>query len=59
MLHKSNVALTRARKKFIFVASILFFQAFPMTEKALITQIPFDKLQKIPGVKLLYQDSES
>ena len=39
-----NVALTRARKKFILVASTLFFQAFPTTEQALIAQIPFEKL---------------
>ncbi len=37
-----NVAITRARKKFIFVGSVLFFQAFPKTEKELITQMPFE-----------------
>lgn len=39
-----NVALTRSRKKFIFVASPLFFQSFPPAEKALIAQMPFEKL---------------
>lgn len=38
-----NVALTRSRKKFIFVASPLFFQSFPPAEKALIAQMPFEK----------------
>jgi superfamily I DNA and/or RNA helicase len=38
-----NVALTRARKKFIFVASAFFFQSFPTTENALIAQMPFEK----------------
>ncbi|MGA8165288.1 MAG: DEAD/DEAH box helicase [Waddliaceae bacterium] len=37
-----NVALTRSRKKFILVASTLFFQSFPMTEKTLIAQTPFE-----------------
>lgn len=37
-----NVALTRARKKFIFVASAFFFQAFPRTERELIAQMPFE-----------------
>lgn len=37
-----NVALTRSRKKFIFVASDLFFQSFPRTEKELIAQMPFE-----------------
>lgn len=37
-----NVALTRSRKKFIFVASPLFFQSFPTTEKALLSQMPFE-----------------
>lgn len=37
-----NVALTRSRKKFIFVASPLFFQSFPMTEKELIAHFPFE-----------------
>lgn len=37
-----NVALTRSRKKFIFVASAFFFQAFPKTERALIAQMPFE-----------------
>lgn len=39
-----NVALTRARKKFIFVASSFFFQSFPKTEKELIAQMPFENL---------------
>jgi Lhr-like helicase len=37
-----NVALTRSRKKFIFVASAFFFQSFPTTEKELIAQMPFE-----------------
>lgn len=37
-----NVALTRARKKFLFVASTLFFHSFPMTEKELIAHFPFE-----------------
>ena len=37
-----NVALTRARKKFILVASAFFFQSFPRTEGELISQIPFE-----------------
>lgn len=37
-----NVALTRSRKKFILVASALFFQSFPTTEKELIAQMPFE-----------------
>jgi superfamily II DNA/RNA helicase len=37
-----NVALTRARKKFLFVASALFFQSFPTTEKELIAHFPFE-----------------
>jgi superfamily I DNA and/or RNA helicase len=37
-----NVALTRARKKFILVASALFFQSFPRTERELIAQMPFE-----------------
>jgi superfamily II DNA/RNA helicase len=41
-----NVALTRARKKFIFVASSLFFHSFPTTEKELIAQMPFEDLVK-------------
>jgi superfamily II DNA/RNA helicase len=40
--HRFNVALTRARKKFLFVASPLFFQSFPMTEKQLVAQFPFE-----------------
>ena len=42
-----NVALTRARKKFIFVGSTLFFQAFPRTEKELIAQMPFEKFSAL------------
>lgn len=37
-----NVALTRSRKKFLFVGSALFFQAFPLTEKELVASLPFD-----------------
>ena len=37
-----NVALTRARKKFIFVGSAFFFQSFPRTEKELVSQMPFE-----------------
>jgi superfamily II DNA/RNA helicase len=37
-----NVAITRARKKFLFVASPLFFQLFPSTEKELIAHRPFE-----------------
>jgi superfamily II DNA/RNA helicase len=44
-----NVALTRARKKFILVASALFFQTFPTTEKDLIAQMPFENLAYPPG----------
>lgn len=36
-----NVALTRARKKCIFVASPLFFHTFPMHEKQLRSHLPF------------------
>lgn len=39
-----NVALTRARKKFIFLASAFFFQSFPTKEKELIAQMPFENL---------------
>jgi superfamily I DNA and/or RNA helicase len=39
-----NVILTRARKKVLFVASALFFQAFPTTEKELIAHSPFEDL---------------
>lgn len=39
-----NVALTRSRKKFLFVASTIFFQSFPPTEKKLIAQFPFEEL---------------
>ena len=37
-----NVALTRARKKFILVASSFFFQSFPKTERELMAQLPFE-----------------
>lgn len=37
-----NVALTRARKKFMFVASAFFFQSFPRTENELLAQMPFE-----------------
>lgn len=37
-----NVALTRSRKKFLFVASSIFFEVFPKTEKELIAQMPFE-----------------
>lgn len=47
-----NVALTRARKKFILVASSLFFQSFPQTEKELIAQIPFENLVREHEVAL-------
>jgi superfamily II DNA/RNA helicase len=39
--HRFNVVLTRARKKFLFVASTVFFQSFPTTEKELIAHFPF------------------
>lgn len=38
-----NVALTRARKKFLFVTSAFFFQTFPSTEKELIAHFPFEE----------------
>jgi len=38
-----NVALTRARKKCLFVASALFLQSFPTTEKELIAHFPFEE----------------
>jgi superfamily II DNA/RNA helicase len=37
-----NVALTRSRKKFLLVASALFFQSFPTTEKELLAHMPFE-----------------
>jgi superfamily II DNA/RNA helicase len=46
-----NVALTRARKKFLFVASSLFFESFPTTEKALITQSPFEDFLNVAKLK--------
>ncbi len=39
-----NVALSRARKKYILVTSTFFFQSFPRTERALIAQMPFENL---------------
>ena len=47
-----NVAITRARKKFIFVASSLFFQNFPLTEDALIAQKPFEDLYRSVSVRI-------
>lgn len=44
--HRFNVALTRARKKFLFVASSLFFQSFPKTEKALTAHFPFEEFMQ-------------
>lgn len=38
-----NVALTRSRKKFLFVSSRLFFESFPATEKELIAHLPFEE----------------
>jgi superfamily I DNA and/or RNA helicase len=37
-----NVSISRARKKFLFVASPLFFQSFPRTETELIAHFPFE-----------------
>jgi superfamily I DNA and/or RNA helicase len=37
-----NVALTRARKKFLLVASARFFDTFPSNERELTAQFPFD-----------------
>jgi len=37
-----NVALRRARKKFIFVSSKFLFESFPKREDQLIAQIPFE-----------------
>ena len=37
-----NVSISRARKKFLFVASPLFFKSFPMTETELIAHFPFE-----------------
>jgi superfamily I DNA and/or RNA helicase len=42
-----NVSLTRARKKFIFVASAFFFQSFPRTEKELTAQMPFENFASL------------
>lgn len=46
-----NVAITRSRKKFIFVASTFFFQSFPTTEKELIAQSSFEALANIGAKK--------
>ncbi len=37
-----NVSISRARKKFLLIASPLFFKAFPRTEKELIAHFPFE-----------------
>lgn len=37
-----NVSISRARKKFLLVASPLFFKSFPRTEKELIAHFPFE-----------------
>ncbi|MBS3904082.1 MAG: DEAD/DEAH box helicase [Simkania sp.] len=37
-----NVSISRARKKFLFVASPLFFKSFPRTETELIAHFPFE-----------------
>jgi Lhr-like helicase len=47
-----NVALTRARKKFIFVASAFFFQSFPGTERELIAQMPFENFFTVTNSKI-------
>ncbi len=36
-----NVSISRAKKKFLFVASPLFFKSFPPTEKELTAHFPF------------------
>lgn len=36
-----NVAISRARKKFLFVGTPLFFNTFPKTEKELADHLPF------------------
>lgn len=46
-----NVAITRSRKKFIFVASTFFFQSFPTTEKELIAQSSFEALANMGAKK--------
>ncbi len=40
--HRFNVSISRARKKFLLVASHLFFQSFPRTEAELIAHVPFE-----------------
>ena len=52
-----NVALTRARKKFIFVASPFFFQSFPKAEKELIAQMPFENFASKSSSKHRKKDS--
>jgi hypothetical protein len=37
-----NVSISRAKKKFLFVASPLFFKSFPKTEKELFAHFPFE-----------------
>lgn len=37
-----NVSISRARKKFLFVVSPLFFKSFPRNEKELIAHFPFE-----------------
>lgn len=37
-----NVSISRARKKFLFVASPLFFKSFPKSETELIAHFPFN-----------------
>jgi hypothetical protein len=37
-----NVSISRARKKFLFVASPLFFKSFPRTETELVAHFPFE-----------------
>jgi len=37
-----NVSISRARKKFLFVASPLFFKSFPRNEMELIAHFPFE-----------------
>lgn len=41
-----NVAISRARKKFVFIASPLFFTSFPRTEAELIAHFPFEDFFK-------------
>ena len=48
-----NVILTRARKKVLFIASALFFQTFPPTEKELIRDGPFSDLVLLPNEEVV------